>query len=304
MNKPASNLLPYLALTLVSLIWGTTYLVLRMGVTVFPPFLFVAIRQVIAGALLLAALYIAKTPLRLSAGHLVRQTVAGFFMITLGNGLVAWSEVYIPSGVAAVLCSLLPMAVLLVNLCIYRVNPSARVVAGTAIGLLGILLLFSEHVADLVRREYQLGVLCTLLAVLSWAAGSVWLKAQNASDNPFSNAAWQMLTGGLLCLPLSWLFDAPGQVVFSIKVIYALAYLIVFGSVLAYASYLYALRTLPLAVVSLYAYINPIVAVVLGWLVLDEKLNLQIGMAVALVLVGILLVNKGYRPGGLRQTTK
>ncbi|GIV37534.1 MAG: drug/metabolite exporter YedA [Cyclobacteriaceae bacterium] len=285
-------MLSYLALAAVSIIWGTTYLALRIGVKEFPPFLLVAIRQTTAGMLVLAALFFSGTRVQLPAALLGRQTVAGFLMITLGNGLVAWSEVYIPSGVAAVLCSALPVAVILVNLAAYGIRPSATVVVGTVIGLAGMLLMFSEHLDELVNKEYRLGIGCTLLAVLSWAAGSVWLKSREGASNPFLNAGLQMLTGGVLCLPFSLWLDGPHPEEISSTVLYALGYLVLFGSVIAYASYLYALKTLPLAVVSLYAYINPVVAVILGWVVLDEKLNLKIGIAVAIVLLGIFLVNR------------
>ncbi len=266
---------------------------LRIAVQAFPPFLFTGIRQITAGVILLLVFMLLKIPLQFSIRHLLRQAVAGFFMITLGNGLVAWGEMYVPSGVTAVICSTLPVAVIIINLVAHRVKPRLLEVAGTLTGLLGLLLMFSEHLADLVRPEYQRGMMCILLAVLSWAAGTVWLKANQTPVNPFFNAALQMLTGGALCLPFSLWLDSAQAVVFTSKVVYALGYLILFGSVLAYASYLYALRILPLAVVSLYAYINPVVAVVVGWLVLNEKLNSGIIFSTGIVLLGIFLVNRG-----------
>jgi drug/metabolite transporter (DMT)-like permease len=293
-NKSGNYFFAYLALTTVSIIWGTTYLVLRMGVLEFPPFLFTAIRQVIAGVLLLTLLLILRTPLQLSGRYILHQSVAGFLLITLGNGLVAWSEVHIPSGVAAVLCSSLPVAVILINLVIFRERPGGIIIAGTLLGLAGMLLMFSEHLTELGLLEYRLGIVLTLVAVLSWATGSIWLKNKHQQSNPFVNAALQMLAGGLFCLLLSPLVDSWEKVTWTHTTFFALAYLILFGSLLAYASYLYALRKLPVSVVSLYAYINPVVAVVLGWLVLDEKLNLRIVLSIAIVLAGIFLVNRGH----------
>ncbi len=294
MNKSGNLFLPYLALTAVSIIWGTTYLVLRIGVLEFPPFLFTAIRQIAAGILLLTILLLLRTPLRFSWRYLLHQSVAGFLLITLGNGLVAWAEVHIPSGVAAVLCSSLPVAVILINLVVYRERPSLIIIAGTLLGLSGMLLMFSEHLIELGLLEYRLGIFWTLVAVLSWASGSIWLKKKHKQSDPFVNAALQMLTGGILALPLSMLSDDWASINWSDTTLFALAYLILFGSLLAYASYLYALRALPVSVVSLYAYVNPVVAVVLGWLVLDEKLNLRIVIAIVIVLAGIFLVNRGY----------
>lgn len=295
MNKPGNFFLSYLALTAVSIVWGTTYLVLRIGVLEFPPFLFTAIRQITAGVLLLAILLLLHKPIQFSWRYLLYQSVAGFLLITLGNGLVAWAEVHIPSGVAAVLCSGLPVAVILINLIAYRERPAWIIIAGTFMGLTGMLLMFSEHFTDLARMEYRLGIFWTLVAVLSWASGSIWLKKKHQQSDPFVNAALQMLTGGTLALPLSLLLDDWSIIIWSETTLFALAYLVLFGSLLAYASYLYALRTLPISVVSLYAYVNPVVAVVLGWLVLDEKLNLRIVISVFIVLAGIFLVNRSYR---------
>lgn len=295
MNKSGNLFLPYLALTAVSIIWGTTYLVLRIGVLEFPPFLFTAIRQIIAGALLLATLLILRTPQQFSWRYVLYQSVAGFLLITLGNGLVAWSEVHIPSGVAAVLCSSLPIAVILINMVVYQERPAGIVILGTLVGLAGMMLMFSEHLADLKKLDYRLGIFLTLLAVISWATGSIWLKKQQQQSNPFMNAAIQMLAGGVLCMPLSFIADDWTAITWSAKTLYALAYLILFGSLLAYASYLYALRTLPIVVVSLYAYVNPVVAVVLGWLVLAEKLNAKILLSISIVLAGIFIVNRSYR---------
>ncbi|MCS6974521.1 MAG: EamA family transporter [Cyclobacteriaceae bacterium] len=302
--KKSVPVLPYLALLAVSLIWGTTYLALRIGVMKFPPFLFTAIRQMCAGMLLFTPLFFTLKTRHLSFRYVLQQAVAGFFLITLGNGLVAWAEVYVPSGVAAVLCSLLPVAVILINLLVYHERPAFVVVFGTLLGLGGMLLMFSEHLADLGRLEYRLGIFWILIAVLSWASGSLWLKKQQPDFSPFMNAALQMFFGGLFCLIFSFVFDKYDSLVWTTEAIYALIYLILFGSILAYASYLYALRTLPIALVSVYAYINPVVAVVLGWLVLDEKLNLRIVFAIIVVLIGIFLVNRGYRYLGKRISGK
>jgi drug/metabolite transporter (DMT)-like permease len=260
----------------------------------FPPFLFTAIRQVVAGLLLLGAMVLWQG-LKLSGQYLVRQLVAGFLLITLGNGLVAWAEVYVPSGVAAVLCATLPAVVIAINMVIYRVRPTDVVIAGIVLGLAGMVVMFSEHLTDLGRTEYRLGIGCTLLAVLSWAAGSVWLKHTAQDDHPFVNAAWQMLFGGLICFLFSGFLGEFPVAVWKTETTFALLYLIFFGSLLAYACYLFALRNLPIDLVSTYAYVNPVVAVVLGWLVLDEKLNAKIWLGVGLVLAGIFLVNGSYR---------
>jgi len=289
-------LFAYLALAAICIIWGTTYLVMRMAVVEFPPFLFVSIRQIIAG-LILAGFMLTVGKVKLAGrAYLIRQAIAGFFMITLGNGLVAWAEVHIPSGVAAVICSLMPVMVILINLSINKdERPTVPIMLGVAIGMIGIVLIFSEHINQFTNVEYILGIIVTFVAVVSWASASIWLKKHSEQSNPFLNAGLQMFFGGIWMIPLSLIFDDMSQVHWTASVIYPLIYLIVMGSVTAYACFSYALRKLPMTIVSLYAYVNPLVAVVLGWVVLDEKLNAKIWVAILLTVAGIYIVNRGYQ---------
>lgn len=291
-----SSYLPYLALAAVCIIWGTTYLALRIAVLHFPPFLFTIIRQTTAGLLLLAFMFLVAKAAFPSKDHLWRQAIGGFFMISMGNGLVAWAEMHIPSGVAAIICSLMPVLVILINVTIHRdERPTVPILAGVTLGLGGIVMMFSEHLAGFSQPEYVTGILLTFAAVVAWAGGSIWIKKKNVESNPFVNAGLQMFFGGLLLVPFSLAFDDLSRVTFSSEVIWSMGYLIIFGSLVAYASYAYALRKLPMTIVSLYAYINPLVAVVLGWMVLGETLNLKIWLSIALTITGIYIVNKGYQ---------
>jgi drug/metabolite transporter (DMT)-like permease len=288
--------LAYTALAAVCLIWGTTYLALRIAVLHFPPFLFTAIRQTTAGLLLLIFMFMVAKASMPSRSHIIRQAIGGFFMISMGNGLVAWAEMHIPSGVAAILCSMMPVVVILINVMIdKKERPTIPIILGVIIGMLGIVLIFSENIAEFSNRQYILGIIMTLGAVLSWAGGSIWIKKKNTESNPFVNAGIQMLFGGLWLFPLSLLFDDLSNVTWSAEAAYSMLYLIIFGSIVAYASYSYALKKLPMTIVSLYAYVNPIVAVLLGWLVLDEKLNTKVVVAIVLTVAGIYIVNKGYQ---------
>ncbi|HEY9006544.1 DMT family transporter [Ohtaekwangia sp.] len=289
-------LFAYLALAAICIIWGTTYLVMRMAVVEFPPFLFVSVRQIIAGFILAGfMLTIGKVKLA-GRAYIIRQAIAGFFMITLGNGLVAWAEVHIPSGVAAVICSLMPVMVIIINLSINKdERPTVPIMLGVAIGMVGIVLIFSEYINQFTNIEYILGIVVTFVAVISWAGASIWLKKHSEQSNPFLNAGLQMFFGGIWMIPLSLIFDDLSNVHWTSSVVFPLIYLIAMGSITAYACYSYALRKLPMTIVSLYAYVNPLVAVVLGWFVLDEKLNARIWMAIVLTVAGIYIVNRGYQ---------
>lgn len=292
----------YLCLVGICLIWGTTFLVMRIGVLQFPPFLFAACRQIIAGSLLAGFLFIVKKEKFPSWNVLRIQAFRGFLLITCGNGLVSWAEVFVPSGLAAIICSTMPVIVILINLTINRSEvPNWIIVLGVVTGLAGILLVFSEYLADFANPNYRIGIILIFVATLTWAIGSMLTKRKNYNTNPFLNAGMQMFLGGIFCLPFSFVFDDLRHVVVSSEVILSLSYLIIMGSVVAFSMYTYVLAKLPMTIASLYAYVNPLVAVVLGWLVLSEKLNFKISLAFLITVLGIYLVNYGYQRQQNRQ---
>lgn len=269
---------------------------MRIGVMQFPPFLFAALRQIPAGLLLCGFLILAKSEKLPSLNELRIHAFRGFLMITCGNGLVSWAEVLVPSGLAAIICSTMPVVVILINLTINRTEfPNWIIVLGVLIGLCGILLVFSEYLSDFANPGYRLGIMFIFVATIAWAVGSVLTKQRANKSNPFFNAGMQMLFGGLFCLPLSFAFDDLSNVIVSSEVVYALLYLSLIGSIAAFSMYAYTLAKLPITIASLYSYVNPLVAVVLGWLVLSEKLNMKIGLAFLITVLGIYLVSYGYQ---------
>jgi len=296
-NMPAkNNLLAYLSLGAVCIIWGTTYLALRVGVTQFPPFLFSGIRFLLAGPLLLALLFVLGKFQMPTRTVILQQAVSGLLLCTFGVGIVGWSEMYVSSGLAAIICSVMPIWVMLINFAIASDDtPAFPVVLGLVIGLAGIVLIFGEHVGDFSNPGYTFGIITTFLGNICWAIGTVWVKRRTESTDPFLAAGLQMFFGGLFLLPMSLIFDNYQAIHFNGDILFALGYLVLFGSVAAYASYSYAIKNLPMTLVSLYAYINPIVAVVLGALLLHEKLNFRIGIGILITLAGIYVVNRGYQ---------
>jgi drug/metabolite transporter (DMT)-like permease len=288
--------LAYVALAAVCIIWGTTYLALRIAVTHFPPFLFSGIRQTIAGLILLIFMLTIGKQKFPSREVLLQQTIGGFLMMTVGNGLVAWAEMHISSGIASILCSLMPVWVIIINIAIDKnERPTLPIMIGVIMGLIGIILIFGNNLSDFSNKQYVTGIIMILLANVGWASGSIWIKKQNSNTNPFMNAGLQMLTGGLLMFPISFAVDDLSNVHWSSEAFYSMLYLIIFGSLVAYTCYSYAIRHLSMTIVSMYAYINPLVAVVLGWLLLDEVLNTRIVVAMFITVAGIYVVNKGYQ---------
>lgn len=262
----------------------------------FPPFLFAAIRQITAGLLLCSFILLFHKEKFPSLNTLRIQAFRGFLMITCGNGLVSWAEVFVPSGLAAIICSTMPVMVILINLSVNRSElPNWIIGIGVVTGLSGILLVFSEFISDFANPNYRLGIILIFIATITWAVGSILTKRTIQNSNPFLNAGLQMFFGGLFCIPFSAGFDNLNDVVWTSEVVFALSYLILIGSVTAFSMYAYTLSKLPITIASLYSYVNPLVAVVLGWFVLEEKLNLKIGIAFLVTVTGIYLVNYGYQ---------
>ncbi len=294
--KNEKNVLAYLALAAVCIIWGTTYLGLRIGVTQFPPFLFSIIRFLTAGPILISLVLLSGSAQWPGKKVLFNQAVSGLLMVTLGISIVGWAEMYISSGVAAIICSMMPIWTVLINVFVTKdEQPNWLIILGLVTGLTGIVLIFGEHLSEFSNSNYTAGIVLTFIANLSWAIGSIWIKKKNTNSNPFLNAGLQMLFGGIFLIPFTLLLDDYNRINWNSSVAYSLAYMSLVGSVAAYACYSYAIKKLPMTLVSLYAYINPIVAVLLGWMVLDEKLNGRIALAIVVTIAGIYIVNKGYQ---------
>lgn len=288
----------YLALAIVSVVWGTTYFALRVGVGSFPPFLFSALRQAMAGALLLLGLRSFSGKLSISRKDILHQSVPGVLMIALGNGVIGWSERYIPSGLAALITSILPVYIVGINYVsgADRRKPNWIIVTGLLFGCLGILLMFRDNVKDLANPDYFLGMVVAFLACLAWASGSVYAKHKHAHPNVLVNAALQMLSGGAALFLMSFFLDDYAELrQVTAESLWSLAYLTIFGSLLAYTCFVYALKQLPIGVASLYAYINPFIALLMGYFLLNESLTWITGLALLAALSGVYCINKGYQ---------
>lgn len=297
-TTPKSSWLAYSAMAVICIVWGTTFLGIRIGVMDIPAFLFAALRMSIAGLILIVSMRIfAKVQLP-PKDLLLKQALAGFLLFTLGNGLISLAEVYISSGITAIICSMIPIWVTLINLGTSEdERPTLPVFLGLAIGLSGIVLMFGDNVSDFSNPNYTWSIVLIFIANMGWSFGSVWIKkmSTNTNSNTFMNAGLQMFFGGMFLYIASFVFDDYSKLNWTGSAVWSLVYLIVFGSVIAYACFSYAAKKLPITIVSLYAYINPIVAVLLGSLILGEKFNLRIAVAMLITVAGIYIVNKGFQ---------
>lgn len=295
MNK--DNTKAYLALIVVCVVWGTTYLAMRVGVTHFPAFLFSGLRHCTAALVLWIVLPFLKKKFSLSHKDVIKQVIPGVLMLALGNGVIGWAEKYIPSGLAALIVSIMPLYVVLINFITGAGRDlNKKIITGLMLGCVGIVLIFKDNLGDLGDPKYFWGVIASFLASLCWAAGTVYMKKNAATTDAYINTALQLTSGGLALLIASPVFDDYGQLqLINAESIWALAYLITFGSLLSYFCYLYAIKNLPVGLVAVYAYINPFIAVGLGFLILDEKITWYTAVAFACTVTGVYFINAGYK---------
>ncbi len=295
-----------LAFFFICIAWGTTYLAIKVGVMAWPAFLYAGVRQVISGIIIIIAALSIQRQADLSRTNLTRQMLIGFLMITIGNGLVTWSEKFIPSGVAALICAMMPVCAVLINLGMNRrERMNLLITIGIALGFCGVALNFRSNFADLRNGKYIAGIIATFCATSSWALGSIVNKKNKEVINPIFNSGLQLGFGGIFLLIGSPFIDDYHQARFmDHDALWALVYLIIVGSVLAYTAYMYALKELPVGLVTVYAYVNPLVAVVLGYLLLKEPLNIYTGLSFVSILLGVFLVNRGYKQQASINTEK
>jgi len=288
----------YLALLVICIVWGTTYLAMLIGVASFPAFLFSGLRHTIAAAILWLSMPLLKKKIKLNARDVIKQVIPGVLMLALGNGTIGWAEKYIPSGLAALIVSVMPVYVVLINFVTGRGKGTlnGKVILGLLLGCAGIVLIFRDNLSDLVDSRYLMGVLVCFAASLSWAAGTVYMKHSGATTDSYVNTALQLTSGGLALLISSPFLDDLGELKhIQPESLWALAYLIVFGSILSFLCYIYAVKNLPVGLVSIYAYINPFIAVSLGFLLKDERVTWITIIAFMTTLGGVFWINRGYK---------
>lgn len=283
------------ALAVVCILWGTTYLVIKIGIVTIPPFLFSGVRQLLAGLILWAVLPFLKQKTKLSWSDIFKQVLPGLLMIFLGNGIITWAEKYIPSGLAALIVSAMPIYVTAINFAIGKeIRISKQTIIGLFLGSIGILLMFRDNLGDLANSGYFWGIVSSFAAAFAWAIGTVYMKVNTFRTNSFVNAAIQFTSGGIALLIISLVTeDFSGLNTVSSEGVWSLLYLVMFGSIIPFMCYLYAIEHLKVSLVSVYAYINPFIALLLGLIVLDEKLTGITVLAFIATVSGVFFINKG-----------
>jgi drug/metabolite transporter (DMT)-like permease len=291
-------------LVTVYLIWGSTYLAIRVMVETVPPFLGAGSRYLVAGALMLAFLWIRSRVSRSPAGRLERVTwrewrssaIVGGLLLLGGNGFVVLSEQRIDSGIAAVIVAAVPIWMNLFDAVLRRRRPSALAIGGVAAGFLGVLVLLAP--VGGVSAADPAGIGMVIFASLSWAIGSLYSRHAPMPRSGLLATGMEMLCGGVLLAIAATVTGEVGRIdlgTYSSASLLAIGYLVVFGSLVAFSSYTWLLKSAPISTVATYAYVNPIVAVALGALLLGETLEPRTLVA-ALLIIGAVVAMVSGRP--------
>jgi drug/metabolite transporter (DMT)-like permease len=288
---PSRSASAWFALAAVCILWGTTYLAIRIALESFGPLSLMALRYLISGAIMLAGAKLWRVSLP-QGGSLWRTALYGVITIGMGTGLLCVAEQWIPSGLAALFIATQPFWMVMVDWLLSRGanQPSAATVRGLLIGLAGVAVLVAPSAAHSgFGSSVVVGFLMLQLGCAGWVTGALLQKKLGAVAHPIVNSAVQQFATGLVFLLLALAFERlPAHV--TLRAAGGIAYLVVFGAIIGYSAFVYAMDRLPAAIVSIYTFVNPVVAVVLGFLFFREPFGWRELLAMALIFTGVAVV--------------
>ena len=283
------------ALALVCFFWGTTWLASKEGVKHMPPLQMASIRQIIAGFLYVGFFLFKGAPMP-KGKEWIPVLVLSFLNFIMSNGLSTWGVKYISAGLGSIMGAIFPLWLVVIGLFYSKEKIPSKAIAGLILGFGGVCIIFYDHLQDFLNADFRKGIILSLIATWTWAFGTLYTKKQAANFNPYFSLGLQMLISGI---SLFIFVNVTGNAISILQIPWqswtAIAYLILFGSLFAFIAYLYALQNLPTEQASVYAYVNPIVAVLCGWLVFNEKISVFIAAGGLVTLLGVYLVNKAFK---------
>jgi drug/metabolite transporter (DMT)-like permease len=278
---------------LVYVIWGSTYLAIRISDESVRPLVLGAVRFSIAGVLLLAWCGFRRRRVTISASDALKLAIIGILLLTGGNTTLAWAELSVPSGLAALIVADTPIWVMILDWLFYRERLSARGLAGLALGVVGMVVLLWPQLtmaAALGRREL-IGAAALVAGSGSWALGSVLSRHWKLSVDPLVASSYEMTFSGFFNIGLALIAGDFARSTWAPRSIGAITYLIIFGSWIGYSAYVWLLAHVPTSKVSTYAYVNPVIAVFLGWMVLRERVDVFVLAGTVVIVAAVALVN-------------
>jgi drug/metabolite transporter (DMT)-like permease len=295
MRKRGAKAKAMLALSMVCFFWGTTWIASKQGVTYMPALQLAGIRQFLGG-IIYVIFFLGKGRALPRGKEWLPVLVLALLNFILSNGLSTWGVKYISAGLGAIIGAIFPLWIVIIGLFSSKSKMPAKAVIGLLMGFGGVCVIFYDHLHDFLNADFRFGIMLSIGATWSWAFGTLYTKEQAVEFNPYFSLGLQMFISGIVLYSISAtsglnipLTAIPWQAWASI------GYLVAFGSVFSFACYLYALQNLPTGQVSIYAYINPVVAVLIGSLLFDEKLSIYIAIGGAITLIGVYLVNEAFK---------
>ncbi len=285
-----------LAFFAIYVIWGSTYLLNKIAVTELPAFMLAGIRFITAGSLIFIIARFLKIPLRVTKKQLGNSIIAGFLFLTFGNGVVVWALKYVDSGFAALEISAQPLVVLILMRILQGKKIQPMSLVGVGLGMIGIYLLVSQK--QIISQEGAfLGMILIFFCMLSWAYGSLFVGKADLPPNYFVNTGYQMVTGGILLFIISAVIGEEwiSPVNWTVPVLWSMILLVLFGSIVAFTAFNYLLKVVSPEKVATSSYVNPVIAMVLGWYFLNEEITLQSAIAAFILLTGVYFINTKKR---------
>jgi drug/metabolite transporter (DMT)-like permease len=296
-----------IAFATVYLLWGSTYLAMRILVKSVPPTVMGATRFLISGTIMLAACALFKQKIAINRRDFFQLSAIGVLLLTGGNVGVAWAEVYIPSGLAALIVAVVPIWVAIIEAWILKSDRLSRKgILGLLLGTSGLVILVWPKLftGDGVGRSQLFGILILVVASLSWSCGSITSRRSKLSIGPFAATGWEMTIAGTVNLLLAVVLGDIHRATWTSSAIWATGYLVTGGSLLGFTAYIWLLDHVPTAKVATYAYVNPIVAVILGAFILHEKVDGYILAGSAVIVAGVVLVTTSKIKAGAESEQK
>ncbi|RUT69322.1 permease [Flavobacterium cupreum] len=281
------------ALAAVGIVWGTTFLGIRVAVETIPPWFVTSIRQGLAGLIVMIILLFKKELKWIGWKNLKHQLVPAVLMIVIANGFTTVAEQSLPSGLASVISAMSPILIFIGSILFGLQKASSKGFAGVVVGFSGVVFIFKDGLHSFLDADYKIGVVFMMLAILAWAAGTIYTKTHAYKGNNIAlNLFYQFTMASCIQLVLAFIFSPnPDLSSWSSRSIFASLYLSVFGSVIAFFCYNYALKHVTAVQVSILSYVNTIIAVFLGWLLLDEKITVDFIIATVLIILGVFIIN-------------
>lgn len=303
LRKRGTRAKALIALSAVCFLWGTTWLASKQGVKHMPALQMAGLRQLLGGSAYLIY-FMGKGRVWPRGKEWITILVLSFLNFMISNGLSTWGVKYISAGLGSIIGAIFPLWLVIIGLFRAQKMPP-KAILGIVLGFGGICVIFYEHMADFLKPDFQFGIIISLIATWTWAFGTLYTKSQANSFNPYFSLGLQMMISGIVLYATA---AATGNSVPLTEIPWqswiAMSYLVLFGSVISFIAYLYALQNLPTEQASIYAYINPIVAVILGSLLFGEKLTIFIAVGGLITLVGVYIVNQVYRKSSTKSSTE